>query len=436
MCKASVLGIYAEIGCSWNATWRTKGMQEKVQIVSGSMSYPCMQDRQSKKHKEQETRRERNALVRKTRIFFPSTSTVYHQPNFHTMPPTTRSKSKAAKTSSSTSTSEKSTQESSTAESAPFASNPKQPTRQLPVPTSPEVKEGYYLASALSEKSTRVLPNNAIVHWPCQSCSCPQGVFTPPIDVCMFCEHNMDEHETIDDMAWNPNCDSISQREELVTATIRLVLEKGMVVIRATPQVGKSVLLKLLGLHILAECPSLEPIWMQWERKERRTVLPYYEHLKETAKHFPRINARYREPNPNARKIFLIDEAQNSYPETDFWSGELKNRFTRSHSLYILVCVYGSNTELMAGANQNVQSEAISIPPSQRIGLFPSLTGGLCMQFTSKETEDVIQKWAFENKYNLVGSVGEYMHVATSGHPGMIGLLLGHFESCFPQVST
>jgi hypothetical protein len=37
--KASFLRIYAEIGCSRNATCRTEGMQTKVQIVSGRMSY-------------------------------------------------------------------------------------------------------------------------------------------------------------------------------------------------------------------------------------------------------------------------------------------------------------------------------------------------------------------------------------------------------------
>ncbi|KAL9121667.1 MAG: hypothetical protein Q9187_001781 [Circinaria calcarea] len=351
------------------------------------------------------------------------------------MPPTT--KSKAAKASSSTSPPEVSIRESSNTGSSPFASNPRQPTRQLPAPSSRKAKEPSYLASALSEKSARVLPDNAIVHWPCRSCSCPQGVFTPPIDLCMFCEHDMSEHELpFSNMAWNPECSYISQREELVAATIRLVLEKGVLVIRATPQVGKSTLLILLGRHILAEYPSLEPIWIQWESAEKRNGLPYQDYLDEKAKHWRKINAKYRDHNPNAKLIYLIDEAQNSYLEPDFWSRQLKNMFTRSRSLYILVCVYGSTTELLAGPNENIQSEAIRIDQSQRIGLFPSVTGGLCMQFTSKETEDVVQKWAFDNKYKLMGSVCEYMHIATSGHPGMIGLLLGHFESRFPQLNS
>ena len=76
------------------------------------------------------------------------------------------------------------------------------------------------------------------------------------------------------------------------------------------------------------------------------------------------------------------------------------------------------------------------VEQSQRIELRPSVTSGLCMQFNPKETEEVIQKWAFTNKYKLVGSVSKYMHMATDGHPGMIGLLLNSFDSHFNQVNT
>ena len=355
------------------------------------------------------------------------------------MPPTTRSK--AAKASSPTSLPEESTQKPSTAgsrkakEGSQFPSSPKASTRQLPTPRSRKAKEPSHIAPALSERSTRVLPDNAIVHWPCQSCSCPQGVFAPPTDVCMFCEHNMDEHELPpSDTAWNPNCVYVSQREGLVAATIRLVLEKGVIIIRATPQVGKTTLLVLLGRHILEKHPSLEPVWIHWKPREDRNDLPYQQYLDNEAMHWREINSRYRPHNPEARTIYLIDEAQNSYPEADFWSRQQKNIFARSQSLFVLVCVYGSTTKYLTGRDNNTQSEAIKIPQSQRIELRPSATGGLCMQFTWKETEDVVQKWAYEHGYKLMGNVCEYMHMATSGHPGMIGLLLRSFHSCFFQV--
>ena len=256
----------------------------------------------------------------------------------------------------------------------------------------------------------------------------------------MFCEHEMDDHDLSSaDMAWDPNICHVSLREELVAATLRLVLEKGVVVIRATPQVGKTTLLVLLGRHILYNHHSLEPIWMLWKRKEDRNGLNYMEYLDQEARPWPRINARHRPSHPNSKKIYLIDEAQNSYSDVEFWTRVLKNRFTRSRSLFVLVCVYGSTTDSLTrftGRDQNIQSEAIMIDQSQRIDLRPSVKGGLCMQFTWKETEEVVQKWAYDGKFKLVGNVGEYMHTATSGHPGMLGMLLMSFDSCFSQVNT
>ena len=302
------------------------------------------------------------------------------------MPPTTRSR--VSKTAGSTSTPEKSIRESSNprrrkgkkASTRPKVSNP-----QLPVPRPPSKKEPTQTAFARSEEPTRVLPDKAIVHWPCHLCSCPQGVFVAPAYPCIFCEHDMEAHELpSSDRAWNPNCPYVSQREELVAATIRLVLEKGVVVIRATPQVGKSTLLKLIGRHILKKRPSLEPIWIHWKNKEMRNGLSYQEFLDNEAKQWRGMNAAYRPHNPNAKEIFLIDEAQNSYPEPEFWSGELKNRFTRSRPLFVLVCLYGSTADSLAGENMFTQSEAFRIDQSQRIELRSSIIGGMCMQFASK----------------------------------------------------
>ena len=247
----------------------------------------------------------------------------------------------------------------------------------------------------------------------------------------------MEKHELrSSERGWNPNCPYVSFREELVTATMRLVLEKGVVVIRATPQVGKSTLLKLLGRHILKEHPSLEPIWIHWVSKENRNGHSYQKYLDEAAIQWRRMNAAYRPQNPKTREIFLLDEAQNSYDEFDFWSSELKNRLTTSQPLFVLVCVYGSTTELLGGEDMTTPSEAFRIDQSQRIELRPSITGGMCMQFTSKETELVVNKWALDNKYELTGDVCEYMHMATSGHPGMLRMLLDYFDSRFPQVNT
>ncbi len=69
MDKASILGIYAEIGCSWNVMCRTEGMQTNLQNFSGSVNYRAYKI-------VKETQRGRNALIHRTRIFLASTLTT------------------------------------------------------------------------------------------------------------------------------------------------------------------------------------------------------------------------------------------------------------------------------------------------------------------------------------------------------------------------
>ena len=248
----------------------------------------------------------------------------------------------------------------------------------------------------------------------------------------------MEDHELRPFDNFDPYCPYVCEREELVAATLQLVLEKRVVVIRATPQVGKTTLLNLLGRHIRDNVPSLEPAFIDWKPEQRRGDQEYPEYLKHQAKRWRIRNAGHRASNPDARTIFLIDEAQESYDEGDFWSRCLKQVGTRSQPLFILVCVYGSTTTLLTGMNEKSESKAMGIDQSQRIELRPTVPGGLCMRFTPKETEMVVNKWALDrdNRYELKDGVCEYIHMATSGHPGMVGMLLQCFNIRFPQVNT
>ena len=244
----------------------------------------------------------------------------------------------------------------------------------------------------------------------------------------------MDDHELCAD-DWNPYCDYVSGREELVSATLNLVLEKGVVVLRATPQVGKTILLTLLGRHILFNCPSLEPVLVYWMGPEQRNWVHYRAFLEDRATLWRKRNALYRPCNPKARLIYLIDEAQNSYTETDFWSEQLKRRFTRSNPLFVLVCVYGSTGQYLTGLNCGILSEAIKLDQSQRIELRRTGSVGASLLFTFKETMTVVKKWAIARNYNITSGVAEYIQTATDGHPGMVGLVLLAFDNRFPQVS-
>ncbi|TGO15023.1 hypothetical protein BTUL_0045g00330 [Botrytis tulipae] len=147
-------------------------------------------------------------------------------------------------------------------------------------------------------------------------------------------------------------------------------------------------------------------------------------------------NARYRTHNPNAKVIYLIDEAQGSYKDEEFWMTELKSRNTRSRSIFVLVCLYGA-----AGISEIqeliIESHASKVDGLNRIELRPSKSNSLGMLFKSDETLTAVSKWILENRLDPDSvdrvAIAEYLHSATDGHPGMVGLILGCFEMLISQ---
>ena len=89
----------------------------------------------------------------------------------------------------------------------------------------------------------------------------------------------MDTHYPADNHHWNPGCDYACQRPGLIASILELAQAKRVVVIRATSQVGKSTLLRLLGLHILHEEKDLELAYFYWKTREERDGLSHRKYL-------------------------------------------------------------------------------------------------------------------------------------------------------------
>ncbi|EDN91211.1 predicted protein [Sclerotinia sclerotiorum 1980 UF-70] len=240
------------------------------------------------------------------------------------------------------------------------------------------------------------LSSTTITHWPCRACDCPQGVFELFVPICVNCGHDMDNHELPDSDAFNPLCDYICEREELVSSVLQQAIIMGMVVIRATPVVGKTTLLKLLGRHILFHKRELEPIFITWQPKHERNNLPYQQFLDEKAVSVQEANAKHRPHNPKAKRIFLIDEAQGSYEDEDFWTHDLKNHLTRSRPIFVLACLY-SPVGIFGSQGQRVESRASKVDTLNRIELRPSKSNSLGMLFKPEETLTKVSKWIHQN---------------------------------------
>lgn len=270
--------------------------------------------------------------------------------------------------------------------------------------------------------------------WPCRQCSCRKGIFEDLVDSCVACGHSMDYHEPRFTYRWNPHCDYLCERKELVTSILKHVRQNGVVVIRATPQVGKSILLKLLGEHIIRKEFDLEPVYFEWEKKEKRNGLSYENYLAQKETEWRESNSRIRPRNSNARTIYLIDEAQGSYEEEQLWS-LLKNYHNiRSADLFVLVCVYGA-VGVSSIRHPNIESQAQRMHSLHRVELRPTLPGSPCMLFQREEVEVVVRKFATRQKCKLESGVVEYIYSATNGHPGMVGLLLSHLDDFSFRVS-
>ena len=270
------------------------------------------------------------------------------------------------------------------------------------------------------------------MHWPCRFCSCPRGAFIYSINACTRCGHEMDDHEKYHHL-WNPGCDFVCERQDLIASILQLVRDTRVVIIRATPLVGKSTLLRLLDRHILDTQRDLEPIFIHWESKSKRNDLECDLYLQRKESTWREINAKYRSSQSTARTIYLIDEAQGSYEEETLWGNLLKSRNTRSQPLFVLVCLYGA-ANISHADELHVESQALCVDSLQRIELRQSTLGRPCMLFKPKETIITVEKWAIANRYMFDDGLPRYLHAAIDGHPGMVELILQYFQMCFPQV--
>ncbi|KAF2737114.1 hypothetical protein EJ04DRAFT_390669, partial [Polyplosphaeria fusca] len=236
--------------------------------------------------------------------------------------------------------------------------------------------------------------------WSCQKCSCQEGVFEGLVDSCVLCGHDMDDHGPGVNDPWRPNCDYLCKRDKLVTSVLQYTRHYGVMVIRATPMVGKTALLQLLGHHVVYEEPDLEPVYFEWRRSEDRQGLKYQKYLERERADWKETNAELRPCNPKARIIYLIDEAQGSYEDIEFWSMLKNHHNTRMQSLFILVCVYGA-AGVSYKRDPNIESQAQRMHSLQRVELRPSTSFGLCMLFQQDEVALIVNKFAVYNNYQL-----------------------------------
>ncbi|KAI9685635.1 MAG: hypothetical protein M1820_010769 [Bogoriella megaspora] len=191
--------------------------------------------------------------------------------------------------------------------------------------------------------------------------------------------------------------------------------------------VGKSVLLKLLGHHIVHNEPGLEPIFVDWETRAHRGDIDYLKYLEKQSEVWKEQNEKIRPYKPSTKRIFLIDEAQDSYEENDLWQMLKNYRGGRNNALYVLVCVYGTDV-VPTHRYANVESQARQMHFLQRVELRRTAPGIPCMLFARDEFDIVFDTFTELTGRTFEEGTVQYLFDISQGHPGIAGMLLDYLE--------
>ncbi|KAK2789857.1 hypothetical protein FQN53_001220 [Emmonsiellopsis sp. PD_33] len=194
------------------------------------------------------------------------------------------------------------------------------------------------------------------------------------------------------------------------------MLKKHIVVqVRGTPTSGKTVLARLLHERVKMET-DLRPVYIQWLEDGRSGA--YEDKLQAWSG-----GALGRNLLADKNLVLIVDEAQFSYEQLDFWIGCVKYQSTATGGPYIILfSSYGSADSV---AVTIPGSAPVTLEPFQRVSLTHQVNQpyNVCLFLTPDEFEDVCSRWA-AGHFELSGEVKNYLYNLTSGHAGLCNGLL------------
>jgi len=213
----------------------------------------------------------------------------------------------------------------------------------------------------------------------------------------------------------------ICPRTDTVEKLATILDEKRVIHVRGTPCSGKTILAMLL--------------WGYYhKRRERVIFLNGWHNVSNPRIHLVDECKRHGyygvEPHTltYANVVFILDEAQQSYDNSDLWSGIIKTQSGRQSGLRI--CLFSSYGSPSTGPTQYPpRSTPLQFGPSQRISITASRfveNGRVCLFYNREEFEDVVSRKCSHptNKFELDSAARDYLYSITNGHPGATDALL------------
>lgn len=215
-------------------------------------------------------------------------------------------------------------------------------------------------------------------------------------------------------------------RTTTVQNLLKRVLAQRVVLVRGTPAIGKSTLLQLL-FHYVRDHPQRQPpicpfrisTWdkdrVMYSGNWRKYILHQTD---------GKLNLLADDQLPG-QYLLMIDEAQSSYWDQQFWSDYVKQlaQGTWPTTAYlILFSSHGSHTELGAGI------PAVTPPylvPSQQVGLQKNAEDNpVGLLLTHEEFQDALQRKLATKTHPLRDTnspeIEDYLFGITQGHAGAL----------------
>lgn len=214
----------------------------------------------------------------------------------------------------------------------------------------------------------------------------------------------------------------LCNREELVRNATDLLRNRGVIVLRAPPNTGKTTLLHLISKYITSNHVDLTPVYCLWAPRTKAEITRHTYGFKQQL--LDALDSQNPSEDEWERAVFLIDEAQYTYEEHHMWDEYFKNPREGTGPRFVLVCVHGSAEGLVEYGD--LPSSSTRISAEKRIELYPNESGGQKILLSQPEILQIVQMWCSQRKYSFDSEVVDYFEFETQGHAGVLGLLLDH----------
>jgi hypothetical protein len=229
---------------------------------------------------------------------------------------------------------------------------------------------------------------------------------------------------------------NICTRDEMVSKLAELLDSENIIHVRGTPASGKSILTMLLrdyyrqsgrSAFLLRWNQNLndlsgENAWVKFAKVLKRK----YTRIEKVADFFADNN------------VLILDEAQQSYGDTEFWDDIVKSiqGGTGYKIKLCLFCSYGSPSAGMP-YNKRGHGTPVNFGYTQCVLLTPSVEPGsppIGLFYNKDEFEAVVTKLCSSKpikKYRVDKDARNYIFNLTNGHPGAVNSIVNYlFEVC------